>query len=112
MGHKNVCFNCRKSFNVSYGQLSDKKAICPQCSRKLIYLDQKFQPPRQEDVNAWEVAEFLSKNGFFYQHVYKDVSLSRRVDEYSSANYVHYPKTMKEALEFVEVYKGQARRPK
>ena len=58
------------------------------------------------------MAEFIYKNGFVYQHVYKDVSLSWRVDEYSSANYVPYPKTMKEALEFVEAYKGQARRPK
>jgi hypothetical protein len=63
-------------------------------------------------MKAWEVAEFLYKNGFVFQHVYKDVSLSRRVDEYSSANYAPYPKTMNEALEFVNAYKGQARRPK
>jgi hypothetical protein len=112
MGHKKVCFNCRKSFNISYKQLSEETTICPQCGGGLIYLNQKFQPPSQEDIKSWTVAEFLYKNGFAYQHVYKNVSLSMRVDEYSSANYVPYPKTMKEAIEFVEVYKGQARRPK
>lgn len=112
MRHKRVCFNCRKSFNISYEQQSEERAICPQCGSELVYLDQKFKPPKQEDVKAWEVTEFLYKNGFVYQHVYRDVSLSIRVDEYSSANYVPYPKTIKEALEFVETYKGQARRPK
>ena len=112
MGHKKVCFNCRKSFNIPYNQPLEESAICPQCSGGLIYLNQKFQPPKQKDVKAWELVEFLYKNGFVYQHVYKDVSLSMRIDEYSSANYAPYPKSMKEAIEFVKAYKGQARRPK
>jgi len=112
MGHKKVCFECRKSFNITYEQFAEEKSVCPQCEGELIYLNHKFQPPKHGDVKAWEVIEFLYNKGFVFQHIYKDTSLRNRVDENSSANYVPYPKTMKEAIEFVEMYKGQARRPK
>ena len=73
-------------------------------------LNQKFQPPKKSDIKSWEVVKFLYENGFTYQHVYKDISKSLRVDANSSENYVDYPTTMREAIEFVETYKEQGRK--
>ena len=107
MGYKSVCFKCHKSFSrphSAYGHVPEK---CPDCGGANSLLNQKFQPPKKTDIKLWEVVKFLFENGFTYQHVYKDISKSLRVDSNSSENYVDYPTTMKEAIEFVETYKEQ-----
>ena len=110
MGYKAVCFNCHKSFSrphSAYGHVPEK---CPNCGGDIALLNHTFRPPKISDTKAWEVVKFLFENGFSYQHVYKNISKSIRVDAISSENYVDYPTTMREAIEFVETYKEQARK--
>ncbi|HYV03999.1 MAG TPA: hypothetical protein VFB82_05425, partial [Blastocatellia bacterium] len=53
-------------------------------------LSRKFKPPKKSDIQSWTVVEFVVKAGFFYESIY--------VNEGQLAR---YPKTMKDAQEFV-----------
>lgn len=88
----NVCFACRKCFRRP---ISDKPRKCPECGRAMSRLNRKFKAPKKEEVNAWRVVEFVVASGFQYQSLH--VAGAR------------YPKTMKEAEEFVRLY-GKASR--
>ena len=109
MGYKAVCFTCRKCTSRPHTASGPVFQDCATCGDAVFLLDQKFQPPKKSDSRYWKVVRFLVHNGFRFQHVYKDLSKSLRVDEASSENYVAYPRTMKEAIAFVKSFKKQAR---
>ncbi|GAA4441103.1 hypothetical protein GCM10023188_39200 [Pontibacter saemangeumensis] len=110
MGHKAVCLNCRKAFSL--GSTSLKEQTCTECGNALVYFNHKFRPPRRANLKAWKVVSFLYDHGFTYQHLYKDISHSTKVDRNSSSNYIEYPVSMEEAKEFVEKNSNQARKLK
>jgi len=58
----------------------------------------RFRPPKKDEKKKWDVVEFLVNEGFEYQHIY---------DEEIINTYVSYPKTMKQAKEFVIKYRDQ-----
>ena len=105
MGHKNVCFNCRTAFNVSYEGI--REVVYTTCGVPMIQLPHRFRPPKKSETAKWETVKFLVENGFPYHHVYhRDETPNHynRVD-----NYVEYPENMREAAEFVIQYKSQAK---
>jgi predicted RNA-binding Zn-ribbon protein involved in translation (DUF1610 family) len=102
MGHKTVCLSCRKAFNVSFSNTDSIDRKCPQCAESMVFLDHKFRPPAQTNVNEWQVVKFLFEKGFIYQHVYEKYERS------GYSVYVPYPRKMTEAENFVEKYKDQS----
>ncbi|MDB3887381.1 hypothetical protein N9344_00345 [bacterium] len=98
MGHKNVCFNCRKALNIGNGFDIITESKCPECGNMMTLMTHRFRPPKKSDEKAWEVVKFLVKEGFPYQHIY---------DDDTTPPYVSYPKTLKTAKEFVIKYKKQ-----
>lgn len=77
-----------------------RNSNCQICGNKMIFYTHRFQPPTKNDLDSWKVIEFLKENGFKFQHIY---------DESIIQTYVPYPKTMREAKEFVLRYKDQAK---
>lgn len=73
----------------------------------MIMLPHRFKPPKKTDDKKWETVKFLIENGFYFQHVYKNVE-SKSNGIIVSENYVKYPENIKDAKEFVEKYKNQA----
>ena len=98
MGHKNVCFECKKAFNIGTDVLHIKESNCPDCGGLMVFLNQKFRPPKKTDNEAWKTAHFLVENGFPFQHIY---------DDDITPTYVPYPTTLGAARKFVEKYKSQ-----
>jgi DNA-directed RNA polymerase subunit RPC12/RpoP len=94
----NLCFECRKSFKKPR---SEKVRTCPECGGSLIEVSRKFSAPKSTDKSQWEKVRFLVKHGFIFQSVY---------EQKNDKGYykVSYPKTLKEAHEFVIKYKDQA----
>ncbi len=69
-----------------------------------------FRPPKKADIKGWEIVKFLVEHGFFYQHIYKVVQVQKETGRIiSMKEYVEYPKTMREAKDFVIKYQSQAR---
>ena len=99
MGHKKVCFNCRKAFSVYKNDSSEINLKCPECGQQATLINHKFRPPKQNDVKRWKVAEYLKDNGFFYHHTYEKI-------ERGVYSLVPYPNTMEDAKEFVKKHKG------
>lgn len=99
MGHKNICIYCRKSFNQGTDLLKIRKALCPECGNQMIQVDQKFKPPKVNDLKKWEVVAFLTSNGFFYQRIYKT--------KYTTP-YIPYLEKLEHAKEFIIKYADQA----
>lgn len=94
----NVCFECKKSFKKPS---TDEARVCPDCGGNLIELSRKFSAPKSSDTKQWQKVQFLVEHGFLFQSVYE-----QRED---GGHYkVAYPKTIKEAEEFVVLYKSQA----
>jgi predicted RNA-binding Zn-ribbon protein involved in translation (DUF1610 family) len=102
MGYKTVCFNCRKSFSAAQTKIRERK--CPQCGKAMTWLSHRFRPPKNTDDKKWKVVEFLAENGFDYDHIWKSIQNG----VYSGL--AVYPETMKDAEEFAEKYKAQARK--
>ena len=100
MGYKSVCLDCHKSFSLGTDIENIRESACPQCGKKMTLLNHKFRPPKLES-KEWETVKILVENGFKYQSIY-----SKSEDGFMYA--VEYPKTVKEAKRFVEVYKTQA----
>lgn len=98
MGHKNVCFSCRKAFNLGSDFDNLKLANCPECGVEMKLMSQRFRPPKSREVKKWETAQFLVERGFPYQHI---------SDDDVEGNYVPYPENRREAEAFVEKYKDQ-----
>ena len=110
MGHKVVCLNCRKAFNISSDYTVHVPEKCPECSRKLVVFNHKFRPPKQSDIKAWKVVAFLYEHGFNYQHIQKSIPYEILKNMPESERYEEYPTNMKEAKDFVTIYKSQARK--
>jgi hypothetical protein len=108
MGHKNVCFNCRKSYNQGTDWDNIRESKCPECGTLMKQVTHRFRPPKQSDVKKWNVAKFLMEQGFLYHHVWEKVFKNEKGEIYALANYAEYPQSMREAKEFVEKYKEQA----
>jgi DNA-directed RNA polymerase subunit RPC12/RpoP len=94
----NLCFVCRKSFKKPR---SEEARVCPECGRKLVEVGRKFSAPKSTDKPQWKKVQFLVEHGFIFQSVYE-----QREDK--GYYKVSYPKTLKEAQEFVIKYKEQA----
>ncbi|HLP54389.1 MAG TPA: hypothetical protein VK151_05135 [Fluviicola sp.] len=98
MGHKKVCFDCRKSFSVTNNLEAGFSNICPECGNPATFINHKFRPPKKSDKKAWEVAEFLRDNGFYFQHAYEHLGAGLYLQ-------VPYPLSIEEAKLFVLKHK-------
>jgi len=87
----NVCFNCRKSYKKPK---STEPRSCPECGKELIQLSRKFSAPRKAAIEEWKVVEYLVSQGFLYYTIHLE-----------DGQQVKYPKTMKDAIEFVRTHK-------
>lgn len=105
MGHKVVCLNCYRVENLGTDLTNLKIGYCLLCSKKMIFVNHNFRPPKKTEYKKWEVVKFLISEGFPFQHIYQE----GKSDYYktSSDNYVKYPKTMQEAEEFINKYKAK-----
>jgi len=57
---------------------------CPQCRGVAIGLSRKFKAPRKNDLAQWKKVEYLVRNGFYFEPIGEP-----------------YPKTLRDAMEFV-----------
>ncbi len=105
MGHKNVCLNCRKAFNMGTDYNNIREADCPECGRPMILMSHRFRPPKKTDDKKWLTVEYLIENGFKYQHVYKKNEAGQLLNTYAD-----YPNNLRDAKEFVDEYKEQAQK--
>lgn len=103
---KKLCFNCKKSFNMSSEDLRRSNFKCPECGNLTIAVTHRFRPPKVDDNRKWEVVKFLIKNGFPYQHI--SIYESDRHGIQRFVRYARYPENMIDAIGFVEQYKVQA----
>jgi len=108
MGYKVVCLDCRKAFSQGTDYRNFRESVCPYCGTKMMFLDQKFKPPKKTDKEKWETVKFLTENGFYYQRVYEKIEIRNGVI-ISYQNPVAYPENLREANEFVIRYKIQAK---
>jgi hypothetical protein len=111
MGHKVVCLTCRKSFSKGLANLHAPEN-CSECGNRYIFYDQRFRPPKQNDLAAWKVVSFLYEHGFVYQHIYDRSDIDKEYGWGKTAIYgghmVNYPTSLVDAREFVVKYKTQA----
>ena len=110
MGYKKVCIDCRMAFNQSLNLNETRVSTCPQCKKPVTELYHLFQPPKQSDKKKWEVVRFLVDRGFRYFHILNRNITDESGKAFGYQNYVPYPESMREAKEFVENYKEQARK--
>ena len=109
MGYKKVCLDCRKAFNRSADLEKVHISTCPQCAKQMTELYHLFQPPKQTDIKKWGVVKFLVENGFRYYHIKEIRSIDKKTEKAAEyENYAKYPDSMKDAKEFIELYKEQA----
>lgn len=64
MGHKLICFKCRKSFSIGTDYSVEHSNVCPNCGNAMTIVDQKFKPPKKLDERQWEVVSFLVEHDF------------------------------------------------
>lgn len=108
MGNKVVCLDCRKAFSERTDLVNRTHSSCPNCGKKMISLPHRFRPPKITDLKKWETVKYFIENGFYYQHIYKGAETSEHYNRQQS--YVEYPEYIRDAKEFVEKYKSQARK--
>ena len=77
---------------------------------KTFLLPHRFRPPKVVDTKKWEVVKYLIEHGFYYQHIYEVEETSKHYNREES--YVAYPENLRDAKEFAEKYKLQARKIK
>ncbi len=97
MGHKNVCINCQKAYNMGMNHEDIREGNCPECGMKMIPVSHRFRPPKKTENKKWEVVKYYLSNGFFYHHI-KDPGCN---------SWVPYPEDMRGAKEFVKKYRAQ-----
>lgn len=107
MGYKKVCLNCQKAYNRSFEIKQTRIHKCPECKKQMIELYHLFKPPKQSEKKKWDIVRYLVDNGFRYYHIWEQVFRNEKGEIYGTANYAEYPKSMKDAKEFVEKYKEQ-----
>ncbi|MGB3778823.1 MAG: hypothetical protein WA960_10730 [Tunicatimonas sp.] len=83
-------------------------STCPQCGKQMTELYHLFEPPKQTDIKKWNVVKFLVEKGFRYYHVWEQASRNEKGEICGTVYYAKYPESMKDAKEFVELYKEQA----
>ena len=109
MGHKVVCLDCKKSFSQGTDFNNRKEANCPDCGKQMVLIPHRFRPPKKSEEKKWETVRFLIDNGFYYQHIYETVT--KTINGFTKyENLVPYPDNIRDAKEFVERYKNQARK--
>jgi hypothetical protein len=91
-----ACFACRHSFRRPFAPDVNERP-CPHCGAPAIRLARKFKAPPTSDKQQWEKVRFLVAHGFRFWSVHNRDGLS-----------VAYPKTLKEAKEFVRKYAPRA----
>lgn len=107
MGHKKVCLECRVTLNRPFDDGTDQVYLCPECGKPMKLLPHRFRPPKKSEDKKWETVEFLIENGFHFQHIYENIEMKKQ--NFPSQKYVVYPDNIKQAKEFVEKYKKQAK---
>lgn len=107
MGHKIVCLECRKTYNQGTDFNDRREMVCPDCGKQMTPLSHRFRPPKKSEDKKWETIQFLIKNGFYFQHIYETITKEGFI---KYENLVPYPKNIRDAKEFVERYKNQAKR--
>lgn len=100
-----ACTSCRKAFKrpvLGQDFEADRIKKCPHCGAKAYNLGRRFKAPKMTDDKGWALVAFMIDNGFFFNAAY--------VKAESGPGLVHvpYPKTLREAQEFVEKYKDCA----
>lgn len=109
MGHKVVCLDCKKSLRQGTDFNDRREANCPDCGKPMTLLSHRFRPSKKTEDKKWETVKFLIDNGFYYQHIYENVTKTTN-GFIKYENLVPYPDNMRDAIEFVERYKNQARK--
>lgn len=106
MGHKNICFNCRKSFNMGTDINKVRQGNCPECGQTMTLMVHRFRPPKKVEDKKWLTVKFLVDNGFAYQPIYEEIE-SKDKQKVKRIN-IAYPDNLRDAKEFVIKYKDQA----
>lgn len=107
MGIKKVCLECKVTLNRPFDSGSELTYPCPECGKSMTLLPHRFRPPKKAEDKKWETVKFLIYNGFYYQHIYENVETKNGITSYQ--NYIAYPENLRDAKEFVEKYKSQAK---
>jgi len=89
-----ACLECRKSFKRQY---SEEPKVCPHCGGEAHNLGRHFKPPKMKDDEQWDKVKYLIDHGFAFHKIYSD-----------EGEHVPYPKTLRDAKEFVVKYKDKA----
>ncbi len=108
MGHKKVCLECKVTLNRPFDSGSELTYSCPECGKPMTLLPHRFRPPKKSEDKKLETVKFLIDNGFYFQHIYENIETKNGITSYQ--NYVAYPDNIRDAKEFVERYKHQARK--
>jgi len=98
MGHKSVCLSCKVAFSNGNDFDSPVMQTCPQCSGKMIAVNQKFKPPKKSDLKGWKIVSLLVENGYTFDSAYSEIAKNVFLK-------VSYPKTLSEAEEFIKLHK-------
>jgi hypothetical protein len=105
MGHKSVCFNCKKAFSLGSDFTRPKHTICPECKGEVFIYPHRFRPPAKNDNQKWEVIKCLKDYHFFYQHIHEEYEhFDKNGVLKICSRYAQYPETMREAKDFVFKY--------
>lgn len=93
-----VCIHCRKSFKYP---AQPERRICPQCRGPMERLSRKFSAPKSSDRMQWRKVQYLVEHGFRFHTAFVQVApgVARSVD---------YPRTLREARDFVELMRAAA----
>ena len=108
MGHKKVCLKCRLTLNRPFDSGSELTYPCSECGKPMTLLPHRFKPPKKAEDKKWETVKFLIENGFYFQHIYENVTKTAN-GFINYENMVSYPCNIRDAKEFVVKYKSQAR---
>jgi hypothetical protein len=95
--HPFVCFGCRKSFKRAWPRDISGTRQCPECGGITYGLARKFKPPRKDDLAQWRKVQYLVEQGFRFGTLFDE-----------NGNLVRYPRTLKEAIDFVDRHGGRA----
>jgi hypothetical protein len=60
-----ACFHCRKSFKKPSIKTLEAY-VCPDCKQPMTMTGTAFRAPKMDDLEQWEKAELLLKNGFSF----------------------------------------------
>jgi hypothetical protein len=96
-----ACLRCCKSFKraVDITQGWQRELPCPECGGSSYNVGRHFKPPNKSDKQQWEKVAYLLEHGFHFQKIH---------DQEHGGQNVPYPKTLKDAKEFVLKYKRYA----